>query len=137
MRPVSRAEALAADEMWLSSSTKEVLAVHDVDGTPFAGGTPGPVFRKMHALFQAKKRALSADAPASLARRYAPRAGSGLRRPVAAVMEHEAAAVRARAGLDFADEQHVVAGDGAARGGGTRTIATQPSISGAPAAPSR
>ena len=27
MRPVARAEALAADEMWLSSSTKEVLAV--------------------------------------------------------------------------------------------------------------
>jgi D-alanine transaminase len=56
MRPVSRDEALAADEMWLSSSTKEVLAVTTVDGSPFAGGRPGPMFRKMHALFQASKR---------------------------------------------------------------------------------
>jgi D-alanine transaminase len=55
-RPVGKDEALAADEMWLSSSTKEVLAVTTVDGTPFGGGVPGPVFRKMHAIFQQKKR---------------------------------------------------------------------------------
>jgi D-alanine transaminase len=55
IRPISREEALAADEMWLSSSTKEVLAVTTVDGKPFASGTPGPVFRKMYALFQASK----------------------------------------------------------------------------------
>lgn len=54
-RPVSRAEALAADELWLSSSTKEVLAITTVDGQPFAGGTPGPVFRKVWAAFQAHK----------------------------------------------------------------------------------
>jgi D-alanine transaminase len=54
-RPVSKAEALAADEMWLSSSTKEVLAITTVDGRPFAGGKPGPVFRKLWAAFQAKK----------------------------------------------------------------------------------
>jgi D-alanine transaminase len=56
VRPVTREEALDADEMWLSSSTKEVLAVTTVDGKPFAGGKPGPVFRKMYALFQASKR---------------------------------------------------------------------------------
>jgi len=55
-RPVARAEALAADEMWLSSSTKEVLAVTTLDGAPFAGGRPGPVFRQVHAIFQRKKR---------------------------------------------------------------------------------
>ena len=55
VRPISRDEALAADEMWLSSSTKEVLAVTTVDGKSFAGGSPGPVFRKMHELFQASK----------------------------------------------------------------------------------
>ena len=55
VRPVSKAEALAADEMWLSSSTKEVLAITTVDGKPFAGGKPGPVFRKMWAFFQTKK----------------------------------------------------------------------------------
>jgi D-alanine transaminase len=57
IRPVARAEALAADEMWLSSSTKEVLAVTTLDGAPFAGGAPGPVFRRLHAVFQRKKRA--------------------------------------------------------------------------------
>jgi len=55
MRPVRREEALAADELWLTSSTKEVLAITKVDGRPFGGGTPGPVFRRMHALFQAAK----------------------------------------------------------------------------------
>ena len=54
MRPVSKAEALAADEMWLSSSTKEVLAITTVDGKPFAGGRPGPMFRRMWALYQQK-----------------------------------------------------------------------------------
>ncbi len=55
VRPVSREEALSADEMWLSSSTKEVLAVTTVDGKPFAGGRPGPVFRRMWTEFQARK----------------------------------------------------------------------------------
>ena len=55
VRPVPKAEALAADEMWLSSSTKEVLAITTVDGKPFAGGRPGPVFRRMWEIFQAKK----------------------------------------------------------------------------------
>ncbi len=55
IRPVPKAEALAADEMWLTSSTKEVLAVTQLDGRPFANGVPGPVFRRMHALFQAHK----------------------------------------------------------------------------------
>ena len=55
-RPVARAEALAADEMWLSSSTKELLAVTTLDGAPFAGGRPGAVFRQVHAIFQRRKR---------------------------------------------------------------------------------
>ena len=57
VRPVSRQQALSADEMWLSSSTKEVLAVTRIDGKPFGGGKPGPMFRKMYALFQASKAA--------------------------------------------------------------------------------
>ena len=64
IRPVSRDEALAADEMWLSSSTKEVLAITTIDGRPFASGLPGPVFRQVHALFQAHKPRRS-SAPAS------------------------------------------------------------------------
>jgi len=59
VRQVSMEQVLAADEMWLSSSTKEVLAVTTIDGRPFAGASPGPMFRKIHALFQASKRRLS------------------------------------------------------------------------------
>jgi D-alanine transaminase len=64
VRPVPKAEALAADEMWLSSSTKEVLAVTSLDGRPFSGGKPGPVFKKVHALFQASKAVTRRDAAA-------------------------------------------------------------------------
>ncbi|MEP7061154.1 MAG: D-amino acid aminotransferase [Betaproteobacteria bacterium] len=55
VRPVTRAEALGAQELWLSSSTKEVLAITTVDGKPFAGGAPGPMFRRMWDVFQAHK----------------------------------------------------------------------------------
>ena len=61
VRPVARAEALAAQELWLSSSTKEVLAITTLDGRPVGhpshAGKPGPVFRKMFELFQASKPA--------------------------------------------------------------------------------
>ena len=55
VRAVTHAEALGADEMWLSSSTKEVLAITTVDGRPFGGGKPGPVFRRVYAAFQQAK----------------------------------------------------------------------------------
>lgn len=55
IRPVRRDEALGAGEMWLSSSTKEVLAVTTIDGAAFGNGQPGPVFRRVHALYQAHK----------------------------------------------------------------------------------
>ena len=56
VRPVTRDEALSADEMWLSSSSKEVLAVTRVDGEAFAGGAPGAVFRRIYEAFQARKK---------------------------------------------------------------------------------
>jgi len=55
VRKVTREEALSADEMWLSSSTKEVLAITRLDGAPFGGGVPGPVFRRVWQAFQAGK----------------------------------------------------------------------------------
>jgi len=59
VRPVPREEALHADEMWLSSSTKEILAVTKVDGQAFAVGLPGPLFRKMYALLSQNPLGLS------------------------------------------------------------------------------
>ena len=52
IRPVAEREVREADELWLSSSTKEVLAVTTLDGVPVGSGKPGPVFRRMHALYQ-------------------------------------------------------------------------------------
>jgi D-alanine transaminase len=59
IRPITEAEVRGADEAWLSSSTKEVLAVTTIDGKPVGGGKPGPLFKRMHALFQEHKAALS------------------------------------------------------------------------------
>ncbi|HPT56134.1 MAG TPA: D-amino acid aminotransferase [Casimicrobium sp.] len=57
VRPVSEAEMWAADEMWLSSSSKGVLAITTLDDKPIGNaahkGKPGPVFKKMFALVQA------------------------------------------------------------------------------------
>jgi 4-amino-4-deoxychorismate lyase len=39
----------AADEAFLSSSTREVMPVVEVDGTPVAGGRPGPVAADLQA----------------------------------------------------------------------------------------
>ena len=59
IRPITASEVRAADELWLSSSTKEVVAIVTLDGHPVGHaahrGKPGPVFRWMHALFQASK----------------------------------------------------------------------------------
>jgi len=59
VRQVTEAEVRSADEIWLSSSTKEVLGVTTLDGKPVGGGKPGPVFRRMHALYQEYKAKLA------------------------------------------------------------------------------
>ena len=55
-RNVSEAEVRGADEVWVTSSSKEVLAIVTLDGRPVAGGKPGPVFRRVHALYQEFKQ---------------------------------------------------------------------------------
>ena len=52
VRPVAAAELLAAHEVWLSSSTREVQPVTRVDGKPVGAGKPGPGFARMYQLFQ-------------------------------------------------------------------------------------
>jgi len=56
IRDVSEAETRAADEIWVTSSSKEVLAIVKLDGRPVGDGRPGPVFRRMHQLYQEFKR---------------------------------------------------------------------------------
>lgn len=52
-------EALCqADEIWLTSSTKEILPVTTLNHQPVSGGKPGPVWQTMYTLFQAYKSKL-------------------------------------------------------------------------------
>jgi D-alanine transaminase len=55
IRPISETELRQADEIWLTSSTKEVMAVTRLDGQPVGSGQPGPLFRRMHAHYQTFK----------------------------------------------------------------------------------
>lgn len=56
VRAVDETEVRTADEIWVTSSTKEVLAVTMLDGKPVGDGKPGPLFRRMHALYQQFKQ---------------------------------------------------------------------------------
>jgi D-alanine transaminase len=62
VRPVSEQEVKSADEIWVTSSTKEVLAVTTLDGKPVGNGKPGAVFRRMHQLYQDFKRTVMRQA---------------------------------------------------------------------------
>ena len=55
-RDVSEPEVRSADEVWVTSSSKEVLAIVALDGKPVGGGKPGPVFRRVYALYQEFKQ---------------------------------------------------------------------------------
>jgi D-alanine transaminase len=59
IRQIPETELRTADEVWLSSSTKEVLAVTSIDGKPVGSGKPGPLFKRMHALYQEHKAKLA------------------------------------------------------------------------------
>jgi D-alanine transaminase len=61
LRNITREEVLAADELLLSSATKEVLAVTTLDGRAVANGHPGPVFKQLSEGYQAAIEALNAS----------------------------------------------------------------------------
>ena len=59
LRPIPETEVLAADELMLSSATKEVLPVTMLDGDPVGHGAlrgkPGPVYARLHEAYQRAK----------------------------------------------------------------------------------
>ena len=51
-RRVRPAEVAAADELFLTSSTRGVVPVVAVDGEPIGDGTPGPITRRVRAAYE-------------------------------------------------------------------------------------
>ena len=61
LRRITRAEVLDADELLLSSATKEVLPITTLDGQPVGHGEtrgrPGPLYAQLYAAYQRAKAA--------------------------------------------------------------------------------
>jgi D-alanine transaminase len=62
LRPLAKAEVLDADELLLSSATKEVLPITMLDGLPVGNGRPGPMYQ---ALYEGYQRAKAQSAAAA------------------------------------------------------------------------
>jgi D-alanine transaminase len=58
VRDIGEAEVRSADELWLTSSSREVQAIVELDGKPVGSGKPGPLYRRMYALYQDFKTTL-------------------------------------------------------------------------------
>jgi D-alanine transaminase len=56
-RRITRAEVFEADEVLLTSASKEVLAVTSIDGRSVGNGKPGPVSARLYQAYQAAKAA--------------------------------------------------------------------------------
>ena len=56
---ISIAALDSASEIWVASSTREIVPVVEMDGRLVGNGKPGPVFHKMDQLFQAYKKSLT------------------------------------------------------------------------------
>jgi len=48
-------QLIDADEVWITSSTKECVPVTTIDGNPIGNGRPGELWKKVFNLFQQKK----------------------------------------------------------------------------------
>jgi D-alanine transaminase len=59
LRPIAESEVLVADELMLSSATKEVLPVTTLDGEPVGHGAlrgkPGPIYSRLYEAYQRAK----------------------------------------------------------------------------------
>ena len=55
-KDITETEVRTADEIWVTSSSREVFAIVSLDGAKIGDGRPGPVFRRMHQLYQVFKQ---------------------------------------------------------------------------------
>jgi D-alanine transaminase len=58
--PIAQARLFDADEVWMTSSTREVLPITRIDGQAIGGGRPGPVAKRMYGFYQDYKQAFRA-----------------------------------------------------------------------------
>lgn len=56
VRRIAAREVFDADELLLTSSTREVLPITQLDGKPVGTGAPGAMFARLHALYHDFKR---------------------------------------------------------------------------------
>lgn len=56
VRAIAEAEVRGADELWMTSSTKEIMAIVMLDGVPVGAGVPGPLAQRMDGLYQSYKQ---------------------------------------------------------------------------------
>lgn len=56
LRAISDAELRSADELWMTSSTKEIMAIVKLDGVAVGAGVPGLLAHRMGALYQTFKQ---------------------------------------------------------------------------------
>jgi D-alanine transaminase len=57
-RKIALDELARAEEVWVTSSTREVLPIVELDGRKVGAGEPGPVWARMNALYQERKARL-------------------------------------------------------------------------------
>jgi D-alanine transaminase len=55
LRRITRDEVFGADELLLSSASKEILPVVTLDGQPIGEGRPGRIYQSLHACYQQAK----------------------------------------------------------------------------------
>ena len=58
---VSEQALRGAREVWLSAATREVIPVTQLDGRPIGSGSPGPLFRRIHAELERYKEELAGE----------------------------------------------------------------------------
>lgn len=57
-RQITLDELKTAQEVWMTSSTREIMPVIELDGAPVGSGSPGPMWRRMQGLYQDYKEIL-------------------------------------------------------------------------------
>jgi len=59
VRSISLAELRAADEVWISAATRDVLPITRIDGAPIGSGRPGPAWLRMADAFTQLRQQLA------------------------------------------------------------------------------